>query len=202
MYAFEPLKQSLDVISKGGSIGVFSGSLDRISEDCQILRPTIFGATPAVWNNFRILYDDLVARISEKYPNLRKFDLEEKISEKWEQRNVLGNRHVEMRQRVLTHRCRQAIIGGAKASDELKKWIFVAMKCVVTDGYGTTETGGLAGNTSVHSGANLQLVDCPALGYFTSDKPNPRGEIIAHTSRLTPGYYNDKEATNERVSLL
>lgn len=36
MYAFEPLKQSLDVISKGGSVGVFSGDISKISEVSQI----------------------------------------------------------------------------------------------------------------------------------------------------------------------
>jgi hypothetical protein len=31
------------------------------------------------------------------------------------------------------------------------------MKCVVTDGYGSTETGGLAGNSEVHQGTDLQV---------------------------------------------
>lgn len=36
------------------------------------------------------------------------------------------------------------------------------------------------------------------MGYLTSDKPYPRGEIVARTGRMTPGYYGDPEATAER----
>lgn len=36
------------------------------------------------------------------------------------------------------------------------------------------------------------------MGYLTSDEPYPRGEIVARTSRTTPGYYDDEEATAER----
>lgn len=28
-------------------------------------------------------------------------------------------------------------------------------------------------------------------------KPYPRGEILAHTSRTTPGYFNDEKSTKE-----
>lgn len=43
----------------------------------------------------------------------------------------------------------------------------------------------------------LQLRDCPELGYLTSDKPYPRGEILAHTPRLSPGYFGDEAATEK-----
>ena len=43
----------------------------------------------------------------------------------------------------------------------------------------------------------LQLVDAPDMGYYTSDLPHPRGEIVAHSPRVTPGYYNDAEATSQ-----
>jgi long-chain acyl-CoA synthetase len=49
MLAYEPLRQTLDVLAKGGRIGVFSGSLDRLLEDAQALRPTVFGGMPTFW---------------------------------------------------------------------------------------------------------------------------------------------------------
>ena len=43
----------------------------------------------------------------------------------------------------------------------------------------------------------MQLVDAPDMGYYTSDLPHPRGEIVAHSARVTPGYYNDAKSTEE-----
>jgi hypothetical protein len=45
-FAYEVMRQSHDVVLQGGSIGFFSGSLVRIEEDCQRLRPSAFAATP------------------------------------------------------------------------------------------------------------------------------------------------------------
>jgi hypothetical protein len=56
---------------------------------------------------------------------------------------------------------------------------------------GTTETGGLSSNGSISGDAELRLIDCPQLGYLTSDKPFPRGEILAHTPRMV-GYFDQQ----------
>ena len=48
-------------------------------------------------------------------------------------------------------------------------------------------------------GANVtewKLVDVPELGYSTSDKPFPRGELHIKTKAMIPGYYKQ-----QRVSL-
>jgi len=113
-------------------------------------------------------------------------DLEKIVKNKWASNPPLGGR------------CKFAVIGGAASSSTLKDWIFSVLNCVVIDGYGTTETGGLSGNETNLSGADLQLIDCPELGYLTTDKPYPRGEVVARTKRTTPGYYADEEATAER----
>ena len=34
-----------------------------------------------------------------------------------------------------------------------------------------------------------KLVDVPELGYFTTDKPFPRGELVLKTRGLISGYY-------------
>ena len=38
---------------------------------------------------------------------------------------------------------------------------------------------------------SLRLLPCPLLGYSPEDKPYPRGEVVAHTPRLTPGYFSN-----------
>jgi long-subunit acyl-CoA synthetase (AMP-forming) len=101
----------------------------------------------------------------------------------WQDRRPLGNR------------CRMAIVGGATTSPALREFLFRALHLTVVDGYGTTETGGLASNGDLRDSNHVQLIDCPALGYLTSDKPHPRGEVVARTARMTPGYYGEEKAT-------
>lgn len=42
--------------------------------------------------------------------------------------------------------------------------------------------------------ADYKLEDCPELGYFRTDKPNPRGELCVKTKCMASGYFNDDEA--------
>ena len=114
-----------------------------------------------------------------------KQDARAKLIGKWKEKRLLGNR------------CVSIIIGGAQSSEELKMWIWEVFGCHVIDGYGTSETGAIATNSEVSESSNLQLIDVPEMGYLTSDTPYPRGEIVAFTKRLTPGYYNDPDATKE-----
>jgi len=60
---------------------------------------------------------------------------------------------------------------------------------IVVDGYGATECGGIAIEGNVLPGVEWKLLDCPELGYFTSDKPHPRGEIAVKTLTMMLGYY-------------
>jgi long-chain acyl-CoA synthetase len=46
-------------------------------------------------------------------------------------------------------------------------------------------------------GVNVKLVDWPEGGYLTSDKPNPRGEIVIGGDLVALGYYKAPELTAE-----
>lgn len=176
--AYEPLRQSVDIISLGGQIGIFSGNLSKIEEDCKVLRPTIFGATPTFWNGmYREFNIELAQRIAVRVSEI---DARYTLLKEWQTRKMFGNR------------CRVAVITGAASSADLRTWLFDALGFFVLDGYGTTETGGLTRNGRPQNPetTKLQLLDRPDLGYTTSDYPFPRGEIIACTSRMTPGYFN------------
>ena len=44
-------------------------------------------------------------------------------------------------------------------------------------------------------GANVtewKLVDVPELGYYTTDRPFPRGELHIKTKAMIPGYYKQQ----------
>jgi fatty acid CoA ligase FadD9 len=190
MYSFQPLRQSFDTVIRGGRIGLWSGDLGELHRDMAVLRPTHFGSTPVFWLAQRQLFN---AELRNEMSNHRATvppetasEIRTKLLEKWRDKRLLGNR------------CKSVFIGGAPSSMELKRWIWDVFGTTVTDGYGTSETGAIATNEEVDDSSNLQLIDVPDIGYLTSDTPYPRGEIIAFTQRLTPGYYNDPVA-NEKA---
>eukprot|EP01043_Picozoa_sp_COSAG02_P017771 COSAG02_NODE_814_length_16879_cov_4.389928_3_plen_1226_part_00 len=172
VFAYEVMRQSIDVLLQGGCIGFFSGSLTRIQDDCQRLRPTAFAATPTFWTGLLGQFEAEVRRRRETDGT----KAEELVTVEWMDRRVLGNR------------LQILISTGAPLAHSVNRWLFRIFGRVIVNAYGTTETGGLASNGIVSAGAEVRLIDCPQLGYTTADKPHPRGEILAHTPRVA-GYF-------------
>ena len=42
---------------------------------------------------------------------------------------------------------------------------------------------------------DYRLVDVPELGYFRTDRPHPRGELLVKSETMFPGYYKRPEVT-------
>ena len=176
VYAYEMVRQSHDIVCRGGCIGFYS-CFQNILEDSQVLRPTVFGATPIFWRSLYAQYQHELQQRLDSDPSSSRSELRQAVLEQWICKKPLGNR------------LRALVSTGAPMDHEITRWLFRVFGCHVVDGYGTTETGGLASNGRVNASADVRLIDCLELGYMTSDLPHPRGEIIAHTPRITPGYY-------------
>ncbi|MFD3745632.1 carboxylic acid reductase [Nocardia sp. NPDC058633] len=106
----------------------------------------------------------------------------------------------ELREQFLGGRLMTALCGSAPIAPELRSFVESVLLLRLHDGYGSTETGGgVIFDTKVMRPPVLdyKLVDVPELGYFGTDKPYPRGELLLKTTTMIAGYYRRPEVTAE-----
>ncbi|CAK7225839.1 putative NRPS-like protein biosynthetic cluster [Sporothrix eucalyptigena] len=91
------------------------------------------------------------------------------------------------------------VIGSSPTAPEVKQFFRDTFQMSVLEGYGSTESSG--GATTLANYINHSLVidyklrDVPELGYYTTDKPFPRGELLVKTRHQFQGYFKRPEAT-------
>jgi fatty acid CoA ligase FadD9 len=106
----------------------------------------------------------------------------------------------ELRERVLGGRYLMTMCGSAPLSAELKAFMESVLATELHDGYGSTEAGGailLDNQVRRPPVVDYKLADVPDLGYFRTDQPYPRGELLLKTTTMFPGYYQRPETTAE-----
>jgi fatty acid CoA ligase FadD9 len=103
----------------------------------------------------------------------------------------------DMRQNLLGGRFISAMTGSAPISTEMKTFVESLLDIHLIDGYGSTEAGAvfIDGQVSRPNVLDYKLVDVPDLGYFRTDRPHPRGELLVKTETMFPGYYKRPEIT-------
>src|SRR4029079_9355630 len=101
------------------------------------------------------------------------------------------------RQNLLGGRFVSAMTGSAPISTDLKAFVESLLDIHLTDGYGSTEAGAVFvdGRVQRPPVIDYKLVDVPELGYFSTDRPHPRGELLVNSETLFPGYYKRPEVT-------
>src|SRR3974390_516559 len=104
----------------------------------------------------------------------------------------------EMRANFLGDRLVSVGIGSAPSTPEMRQFVVDCFQVPLRDGYGLTEAGGGVMNSGKLSRppiTDYKLRDVPELGYYTTDKPYPRGELCLKSSLVSPGYFKKPEAT-------
>lgn len=104
----------------------------------------------------------------------------------------------ELRDHFLGGRLVTAACGSAPLSAEMKTFMESVLDLPLRNGYGSTEAGGniMADNRLQRPPViDYKLVDVPELGYFRTDKPYPRGELLLKSTTMIPGYYKRPEVT-------
>ncbi|ORB27708.1 carboxylic acid reductase [Mycolicibacterium parafortuitum] len=151
--------------------------LSTFLEDLALVRPTQLSFVPRIW-------DTIVAEVTK--------ELDRRPGE----REAV---FAELRHRMLGGRYLLAMTGSAPLSPELRAFVEEFLDLHLTDGYGSTEAGAVFVDGQVQRPPVLdyKLVDVPDLGYFRTDRPHPRGELLVKSDTLFPGYYKRPEITAE-----
>src|SRR5246500_2150612 len=156
--------------------------LSTLLEDLRLVRPTELNFVPRIWEMLHSEYQSEVGR---------------RIAEGADRQAAESQVLSEQRDELLGGRFIFAMTGSAPTSPELRNWVESLLEIHLVDGYGSTEAGMvlLDGEIQRPPVIDYKLVDVPDLGYFATDRPYPRGELLLKTPNMFPGYYKRPETT-------
>jgi fatty acid CoA ligase FadD9 len=159
--------------------------LSTLLEDLELVRPTELIFVPRIWET---LYNEFQRQVDHRLS-----DPTDRAARAAVEAEVL----VEQRQRLVGGRHILALTGSAPASPELSAWTESLLEMHLMDVYGSTEAGIVLIDGKVQNPPviDYKLIDIPDLGYFATDRPHPRGELLIKTENMFPGYYKRPEVT-------
>lgn len=178
--------------------------------DVTLLQPTVFVCVPLIVDRLRKGVNEVAASKGPFFKAL--FDYAVQYKNFWLDLgfdtpilNQLVFKHVRL---LLGPNLKVLACGSAPLSSHTRRFVRACMGCRVIEGYGLTETSGAASIMNAEDvsadrvgaplpGCYLRLVDWEEGNYRTSDKPNPRGEIVVGGPCVTKGYYKNEELTRE-----
>jgi fatty acid CoA ligase FadD9 len=158
--------------------------LSTLLEDLALARPTQLNFVPRIWD---MLFGEFQSELDRRsFGGADRPALEAEVVAEQRQ-NLLGGRFVS------------AVTGSAPISAEMKAFAETYLDLHLVEGYGSTEAGAVFVDGQVRRPpvTAYKLVDVPDLGYFHTDRPHPRGELLVKSDDLFPGYYKRPEVTAE-----
>src|ERR1700736_3349081 len=168
----------------GGTVYFAAKSdLSTFLDDLALVRPTQLSFVPRVWE---MIFQEFQSELDRRSVDRDRRDVEA---------DVLA----DMRQSLLGGRFVSAMTGSAPMSAEMRAWVEELIDMPMIDGYGSTEAGAVFVDGQVRRPPviDYKLVDVPELGYFGTDVPHPRGELLVKSASLFRGYYKRPEVTAE-----
>jgi fatty acid CoA ligase FadD9 len=155
--------------------------LSTFLADLALVRPTELTFVPRVWE-----------MLSGEFQS----ELDRRSLEGGERAALEVEVRAEQRQYLLGGRFISASTTSAPISTKLRAWVESLLDLHLADGYGSTEVGLVVVDGQVRRPAvDYKLVDVPDLGYFGTDRPHPRGELLIKTRNAFPGYYERPDVT-------
>ena len=157
--------------------------LSTLLDDVALVRPTKLDFVPRIWE---MLFQEVQSEIDHRWAEGDRETVERQVM-------------AELREKLVGGRQFSALTGSAPISSELRSWVEDFLDIHLTEVYGSTEDGIILVDDQVQRPpvTDYKLVDVPDLGYFGTDRPHPRGELLVKTPDLIPGYYKRPEVTAE-----
>jgi fatty acid CoA ligase FadD9 len=167
-----------------GGTGYFvaRSDLSTFLEDLALVRPTQLSFVPRIWD---MIFGEFQSEVDRRTAQ---------GADRWAaETDVLA----DLRQNLLGGRFVTAMTGSAPISTEMRTFVESLLDLHLTDGYGSTEAGAVFVDGQVQRPPviDYKLVDVPDLGYFSTDRPYPRGELLVKSETIFPGYYKRPEIT-------
>jgi fatty acid CoA ligase FadD9 len=175
-------------LSNGGtSFCAPKSDLSTLFDDLPLVRPTMISLVPRVCE---MLYHHFLSEVDRRIANgIEQGAAEEAVK-------------YEMREKLLGGRLLSIGCGSAALAPEIYVFMEDMLGTHMPIGYSATEIGG--GTVLVDSQIQRPLVidyklaNVPELGYFNTDKPHPRGELLVKTAQFMGGYFKSPELTAEK----
>jgi fatty acid CoA ligase FadD9 len=158
--------------------------LSTLLDDLALVRPTKLDLVPRIWE---MLFQEVQSEVDRR------------ATDGTDRETVEVQVMAELREKLVGGRQFSAMTGSAPISPELRTWVEEFLDIHLTEGYGSTEDGVvlLDGQIRRPPVIDYKLADVPDLGYFSTDRPHPRGELLVKSTDLIPGYYKRPEVTAE-----
>ncbi|KAH6789316.1 long-chain acyl-CoA synthetase 2 [Perilla frutescens var. frutescens] len=221
-FSFLPLAHIFDQIIEtyciysGSSIGFWQGDIRFLIEDLLVLKPTIFCGVPRVFDR---IYTGIMDRISAggtlkkslfqiaynyKLRNLEKGLRQEEASP------LMDKLVFDKIKQGFGGRVRLMLSGAAPLPKHIEEFLRVTCCCVLSQGYGLTESCGgcftsianvfpMIGSVGVPmTTIEARLESVPEMGYDALSAV-PRGEICLRGNTLFSGYHKRQDLTSEVV---
>lgn len=168
----------------GGGTCYFTAKSDlsSIFADISLVRPTYVG---------------FVTRTCEMIHQQFEIELERRKAGVTDIEGLKQELMLEFRNKVLGGRLLICSFTSAPVAPELRAFMENCLGYPLDDSYGTTEIASCIRNTYIQRPPviDYKLDDVPELGYFKTDKPYPRGELLVKTSTIMLGYFKRPEVT-------
>ena len=170
--------------SGGTTYFAAKSDLSTFLDDLALVRPTRLDFVPRIWD---MLFGEFQSEMDR-----RSLSAADRAA-------LEATAMAELRQNLLGERFVSAQTGSAPTSAETRAFVESFLDLHLVEPYGATEAGivfvdGLVQRPPV---IDYKLADVPDLGYFHTDQPHPRGELLVKSDDLFPGYYNRPEVTAE-----